>query len=83
MLEKPFDCGVGLTPVEGRGKEGGLSRKNVNCRAVLRKFCQGQWGVLKPKSPRIGVPRFSRKNLHYCSPHGEPSAGSRPRDARP
>lgn len=50
MLEKPFDCGVDLTPVEERGKEGGLSRKNVNCRAVLRKFCQGRWGVLKPNA---------------------------------
>ena len=56
MLEKPFDCGVGLTPVEERGKEGGLSRKKVNCRAVLRKFCQGQWGVLKPKCLSAPLP---------------------------
>lgn len=46
---EPFDCGVGLTPLEERGKEGRLSRENVNCSTVLRKFCQGQWGVLKPK----------------------------------
>ena len=82
-VRRSFDHDASLTTGEEEGKEKGSGQINPGLQCSSTKVQPGQWGVLKPKSPRIGVPRFSRKNLHYCSPHGEPSAGSRRRDARP
>lgn len=37
MLEEPSDCGISLTPVEERGKERGLNRKNLRLQCSFKK----------------------------------------------
>lgn len=51
MLEGPSHCGVGLTLWRRVQKKEGRVGRIFDHSNVFRKFCQGQWGVLEPKSP--------------------------------
>ena len=50
MLEEPSHCGASLTLWRREGEKKGRVGRIFDCSTVLRTFCQGQWGVLEPKS---------------------------------
>lgn len=50
-LEKPSDCGVDLTPVEEREKEGGLNRKSLRLQYSFKKNLFRSTGSCKAKIP--------------------------------
>ena len=68
-VEQP-DCGIGLTPVEEREKEGRLKRRILDFNTVLRKSCQSQLGVSpKAKLPVSRVLRLTGVNTFAMFSH--------------
>lgn len=63
-VRRSFDHDASLTTGEEEGKQKGSGQINLGLQCSSTKVQPGQWGVLKPKSPKTGVPRFSRMNLH-------------------